>query len=197
MPSRAHHDARLLEAVQRQEAGAFDAFVDRYGAMIRGFGRRQCGPNADAEDVYQETLLRVFQGLSQLRDPRAIRAWLFRVVANQCLMTRRQNPPGPEVQLEELSDRDWLGVQLDRSPAWGDLPRDAAERAEFRRQLARATRTLSREERITFLLRDVEGLSTRETADALEIGESAVKMRLSRARQALRSQLGQWLPQSA
>ena len=187
-------DARLLAAVKRGEPGAFEAFVDRYGATIRGFGRRQCGPNADADDVYQETLLKVFQGLSQLRDPKAIRSWLFRVVANQCLMTRRRNPPSREVRFDEVTDNEWLDVQLDRSPAWRDLPREAAERAEFRAQLARAAKELSAEERITFLLRDVEGLSTIETAEALEVGESAVKMRLSRARRALRGGLRDWLP---
>jgi RNA polymerase sigma-70 factor (ECF subfamily) len=186
-------DARLFEAVQRSEPGAFEQFVDRYGPIIRSFGRRQCGPNADADDVYQETLLRVFQGLSQLRDPSAIRSWLFRVVANQCLMTRRRNPPSREVQIEELSDREWLDVQLDRSPAWQGLPREAAERAEFRQQLSQSAQGLSPDERIVFLLRDVEGLSTLETAEALEIGESAVKMRLSRARQHLRQALQQWL----
>ena len=186
-------DEGLLQAVQNSEPGAFEHFVDRYGPVIKGFGLRQCGPNADAEDVYQETLLKVFQGLSQLRDTRAIRSWLFRVVANQCLMTRRRNPPTREIQLDEISDREWLNVQLERSPAWQDLPRAAAERAEFRGQLAKAAAELSPEERITFLLRDVEGLSTAEVSEALDIGESAVKMRLSRARAHLRSGLGEWL----
>ncbi len=190
-------DLALLEAVRRGDPGAFDRFVERWGGRVMAFGRRMCGHQQDAEDVYQETLLKAFQGLDRLREPRALRTWLFRVVANQCLMVRRKLPPEREVSLDVVADAGWAGVRLEDLPPCCDLPLEAAERAELRRQLAAAVAGLPPETRIVFLLRDVEGLPTAETAEVLGIGASAVKMRLLRARRQLRESLARVLGDAA
>ncbi len=183
------NDAELLDAVRRGAPEAFDAFVERYGQRLLAFGLRMCGHHQDAEDVFQETLLKAYEGLRSVREPKAVRTWLFRVAANQCLMSRRKVPPGREVSLEDLKPPGWERGEPEDIPDWSQLPTVAAERAELRRLLESALAELPPEARIVALLRDVEGLSTQETAEALGLGVSAVKMRLHRARRQLRQYL--------
>lgn len=181
-------DEQILEAVKRGEPHAFDAFVERYGARLRAFGIRMCGHMEDGEDVYQETLLTAFEGLSDVREPRAIRTWLFRVASNACRMQRRKAARTREVSLEDVGPRG-DEPELVELPDWSHLPDADAEVAELREALGEAMAELPAEQRIVVLLRDVEGLRTREAAEALRIGESAVKMRLHRARATLRDAL--------
>lgn len=181
-------DAELLRAIRDQDEGAFEAFVERYGQRLFSFGLRMCGHHEDAEDVFQETLLRAFRSLETVRDAGAVRTWLYRVVSNQCLMMRRKDPPDRQVALAELEpgEDDVVPAAL-----LGDeeMPDDAAARAELRRRLQAAVLRLPKNLRIVLLLRDVEGLTTGETAEVLGLGLSAVKMRLSRAREKLREEL--------
>lgn len=183
-------DAELLAAIERGDDGAFDAFVERYGRRLFAFGVHMCGQHQDAEDVFQETLLRAFHSLGTVRDPAAVRTWLYRVVANQCLMMRRRDKPERNLPLDSSVD---FHVDREDIPAGllraAELPEDAAARSELRRRLDDALRELPKTLRIVLLLRDVEGLTTLETAEVLGLGESAVKMRLSRARSQLRESL--------
>ncbi|HEX9736488.1 MAG TPA: RNA polymerase sigma factor [Thermoanaerobaculia bacterium] len=186
------NDAELLSAISENRPGAFDAFVDRYGRRLLAFGLRMCGQREDAEDVFQETLMKAYQGLEKLRDPGAVRTWLFRVASSQCLMKRRKERPERELPLEAYKPG---GVDFGEPAAvvdWSDGPDDAAEQAELHAALEGALSALPPELRIVVLLRDVEGLSTQETAEALELGVSAVKMRLHRARLALREHLARY-----
>lgn len=182
-------DEELLAAVQRRDPGAFDAFVDRYGRRLLAFGYRMCGHREDAEDVFQETLLKAYQGLADLREPRAVRTWLFRVASNACLMKRRKAARAREIALEELKPAGWEDSTMPDIPDWSSVPEGSAERAEMRDALEAGFVELPPDYRIVMLLRDVEGLSTRETAEALGIREPAVKMRLHRARMAMRDLL--------
>lgn len=181
-------DAELLQAIRDEDEGAFDAFVERYGNRLFAFGLRMCGHHEDAEDVFQETLLQAFRSLETVRDPGAVRTWLYRVVSNQCLMMRRKDPPERQVGLEELEpgEDDVVPAAL---LGHEEMPDDAAARAELREHLRAAVLRLPKTLRIVLLLRDVEGLTTRETAEVLGLGLSAVKMRLSRAREKLREEL--------
>ena len=200
-PDDSTNDAELLAAIERGEEGAFDTFVERYGRRLFAFGVQMCGQHEDAEDVFQETLLRAFRSLESVRDPGAVRTWLYRVVANQCLMMRRRDKPERNLPLDpEDLDRAFSpglgragkGDRADIAPGLlraAELPEDAAVRSELRRELDAALRLLPKNLRIVLLLREVEGLSTKETAEVLDLGESAVKMRLSRARRQLREGL--------
>lgn len=185
-------DAELLRLVQQDEPGAFDAFVERYGRRLMSFGIRMCGHVEDAEDVFQETLLAAYRGLKDLREPGAVRTWLFRVAANACRMQRRKEKASRTISLDELKPPGWEEGVMEDVPDWSRLPEDGAQQAELRRALEEEISHLPHDYRIVVLLRDVEGLSTEETAEALGIRPSAVKMRLHRARMALRQALSEF-----
>ncbi len=182
-------DEQLIDAIKRGDPTAFDAFAAKYGPRLMAFGARLCGHREDAEDVFQETLLKAYTGLKDLREPRAVRTWLFRVAANACRMKRRKEKPSRQISLEEFKPPGWEDGFTPEVPDWSDLPDDEGERAELRNALEREIALLPPDYKIVVLLRDVEGLSNRETAEALQIGEPAVKMRLHRARMALRQEL--------
>lgn len=193
----AREDVELLAAIREGHPDAFDRFVERWGPRLLAFGRRMCRHREDGEDVFQETLVRAYQALEDLRDPGALRSWLFRVAANQCRMKRRREPPQRELPLEELKPPGWSEGQPVELADWSRLPSDDARRAEIREWIEEGLSELSPVLRMVVLLRDVEGLDTRETADALAIEESAVKMRLHRGRMALRRHLGEKLGETA
>jgi RNA polymerase sigma-70 factor (ECF subfamily) len=181
-------DFELVRAVQRGELDAFERFVTRFGPLVMAFGLRMCGNRPDAEDVFQETLIKVFTSLSGLQEPAALRTWFWRVVANECLMSRRgPRNPARTLGLEDLFPR---SVESGTVP---ELPDDASPsperellRGELRERIEAAIRNLPPDYRIVLLLRDFEELSTDEVADVLRITPGNVKVRLHRARQALR-----------
>jgi len=183
-------DRQLLEAIRRDDPAAFEEFVRRYGSRIYGFGVRVCGEPEAAKDVAQETLLQAFRSVKDVQEPKALRSWLYRVVSNACLMRRRKrkHEPRRELSLDELmpGGPDEAGIQI---PDAADLPDVEAAREEAREAVHAGIAELSPEYRMVLLLRDIEQLSTKETADALELNESTVKMRLHRARLMLRKVL--------
>lgn len=185
-------DAALLEGIRRNDPAAFELFVRRYGDRIFGFGVRVCGEREDARDVLQDTLLQAYRSLKTLEEPRALRSWLYRVVSNACLMKRRKKSgePDRELSLDELMPRgrDEAEIQI---PDVSDLPDRELERAEVQHVVREAIRSLAPDYRIVLVLRDMEQLSTKETADALQLPESTVKMRLHRARLTVRKALGE------
>ncbi len=183
-------DAELLEKIRRDEPGAFDAFVAAYGDRIYGFGRRVCGDSEDARDIVQETLLQAYLSLKDLEHPEALRSWLYRVASNACLMKRRKGKfePARELSLEELAPRpgEGPGVEI---PDPGSLPDEDLERARIQERVQAAIRDLPAHYRIVLVMRDMEHLSTEETADALSLPVTTVKMRLHRARLMVRQRL--------
>ena len=189
-------DEAVLRSVQENEPGAFDRFVDRFGNRIYAFGMRMCGHREDAEDVFQETLVTAYRKLSTLREPRALTSWLYRSVSNACLMKRRKSKfaPDRELSLDELLPQ---GGVVEEGPVLPELasPDSHLYRRELGDALENAVRDLPADYRIVWLLRDVEGLSTEETAEALGLGISNVKMRLHRARLALRKDLARYAPE--
>ncbi len=183
-------DAALLEKIRRDEPGAFDAFVAAYGDRIYGFGRRVCGESEDARDIVQETLLQAYLSLKNLEHPEALRSWLYRVASNACLMKRRKGKyePTRELSLEELAPRpgEGPGVEI---PDPGSLPDEDYERLKVRERVQAAIRDLPAHYRIVLVMRDMEHLSTEETAEALSLPVTTVKMRLHRARLMVRQRL--------
>lgn len=160
--------------------------------MIFAFGMRMCGNKPDAEDVFQETLVKVFTSLAELDRPEALRTWVWRVVANQCLMSRRgPRNPARTIGLDDLHPLsppgEGPGIPDDRAPD----PERLAISGETRRRLEAGLRNLPPPYRIVVLLRDIEGLSTEEVAEVLGISVANAKVRLHRARLALRNQLGE------
>jgi RNA polymerase sigma-70 factor (ECF subfamily) len=156
-----------------------------------------CGHREDAEEVSQETLLKVFESFDQLREPERVKAWVFRIAKNACLMKRRKSvfAPSQELSLDQflpVSDDDGGHRKLQIAD-WSALPDTQVLRAELRDVLSRAIAGLPEIYRGVILLRDVEELSTEETAAALDVSLEVVKTRLHRARLAIRQKLDEYL----
>src|SRR5579863_1015866 len=179
------------------EPEAFDRFVDHFRSKIFQYSWLMCGHREDAEEVAQETLLKVFESFQQLREPERVRPWVFRIARNACLMKRRKSAfaPSHELSLEQfLPARNSAdgNVRIEIAD-WSRLPDDQALREEMKRVLDHAIGDLPEIHRAVILLRDLEELSTEETAQTLEVSEDTVKTRLHRARLALRKALDERL----
>jgi RNA polymerase sigma-70 factor (ECF subfamily) len=188
----AEADVDLLTRIQRDDPGAFDQFVSRYGDKLYGFSVRMCGEREDARDTVQETLFQAYRSLKDLKEPKALRSWLYRVASNACLMKRRKGKfePERELSLEELMPRDPDGASLE-IPDGSQLPEDEVLREEARRKVREAIRSLPAHYRVVLVLRDMEHLSTKEVSESLDLPETTVKMRLHRARLGVRKYLEQ------
>ncbi len=161
----------LARRIQTGDEEAFDEFARLFGSRLLHYSMTICRQREDAEEVVQDTLLRLHDRVSDLRDAERVRPWAFRVAKNVCLMKRRRKP----------LDRDHCflvhpeaGTQM--------FPRQMELLEAVRDALSRLPKSL----RLVFLLRAVEGLSTEETAEALEISVDAVKNRMRRARKTIR-----------
>jgi RNA polymerase sigma-70 factor, ECF subfamily len=177
------------------EPGAFDRFVEHFRSKIFNYSWLMCGQREDAEEVAQETLLRVFEKFAELREPERVRPWVFRIAKNACLTKRRRSLFAPsakqEISLDSLMPARYGKdgqVKLEIAD-WSRLPEDQAMQAEAQRELRKAIRDLPELYRAVILLRDVEELTTQETAQILEVTEDVVKTRLHRARLMVRQQL--------
>jgi RNA polymerase sigma-70 factor (ECF subfamily) len=194
MPSTAQEDLALAEALIAGRPEAFEPFVRRFAPLIMNFGRRMCGQRDDAEEVLQETLLTAYQSIKDLRQPAALTAWVYRVAANACLHMRRRgrHDPERELSLDELLPAPGASGAPD-VPDWSDVPLDRLLQGELRDKLTQAVLELPSTYRVVLVLRDQEGFSTRETAEILGIGEPLVKVRLHRARLAMRKALDDYI----
>lgn len=176
---------------------AFDRFVEHFRSRIFQYSWLMCRHREDAEEVAQETLLKVFESFDQLREPERVRAWVFRIARNACLMKRRKSvfAPKEELSLDELmpvAHHEGEHVKIEIAD-WTSLPEDQLLRSELRQVLDRAIGDLPEIYRAVMLLRDVEELSTEETAQVLEVTADVVKTRLHRARLAVRQKLDVYL----
>ena len=193
-------DIREVELARDLLAGkeeAFDRFVETFRSKIFRYSFMMCGHREDAEEVSQETLLKVFESFDQLREPERVKAWVFRIAKNACLMKRRKSvfAPSQELSLDQFlpSSDDDGGHRKLQIADWSELPDTQVLRAELRDVLSRAIAGLPEIYRGVILLRDVEELSTEETAAALDVSLEVVKTRLHRARLAIRQELDEYL----
>jgi RNA polymerase sigma-70 factor (ECF subfamily) len=179
------------------EPEAFDRFVEHFRAKIFHYSWLMCGQREDAEEVAQETLLKVFESFDHLREPERVRPWVFQIAKNACLMKRRKSvfAPSKELSLDEfLPTMDHAGGHGKLQIAdWSSLPDDRMLRSELKEVLKQAIGELPENYRSVILLRDVEELSTLETAQILDLTEDVVKTRLHRARLAVRQKLDEYL----
>ena len=177
--------------VSEAKAGSYEAFeelVSRYEKKIYWLGMNITGSREDAEEVLQETFLKAFEHLPDFREDARFYTWLVRIAINEGLMKLRKRRTGREVPIEDAVGED--GEVMPREfTDWKPNPEQLMAQAEMERILQDAARTLSPAFRTVFYLRDVEGLSTEETADLLKISVGAVKARLFRARLRLREEL--------
>lgn len=146
----------------------------------------------EAEDVLQETLLNAFKGIAHFDGRSSLKTWLYRIAYNTALMKLRGAKPH-RVSVEDALEAEELGEILPEAlHDWCCLPERDFESNDAREHLEMAIRALPENLRVVFVMRELEGLSTIETANALGVSEQVVKVRLHRARLALRDRLSDY-----
>jgi RNA polymerase sigma-70 factor, ECF subfamily len=179
-------DPALVRACQRGEPGAMDALIRGTYADVYALCRRLLGDPADAADATQEVYLRVVRSVLAFRGESAFGTWLHRVTVNVCMTALKRR--GDVRGRGQSAGTTPFGLPDGSSDLVTDEagPADRAERADLAARTARALTALSEDARTVVVLRDVQGLSTREAAELLGISEGAVKVRLHRAHARLR-----------
>jgi RNA polymerase sigma-70 factor (ECF subfamily) len=177
-----------LEALIAGDPAEFARLVDEYSSSIYRLGLRMLGNPQDAEDVLQNTFLNALTHIQNFEGRSSLATWLYRIAVNEALMLIRKKKP--EVNLEDVeAEDDTEDLRPTQIVDWSALPEEELLSDEGKKALDAAVAQLPESLRIVFLLRDVEGLSIKETAEALNLTETNVKTRLLRARMALREQL--------
>lgn len=163
-------DATLVTACAQREPGAFQELLSRYRRPAITLAYQMLGNSEDAEDVAQEAFVRVFQAIPRFRGQSAFSTWLYRIVTNLCLANRRRR-------------KATVGLDLVREPRSSDSPSKTVTQALVTRQ---ALDGMTPDLRAILLLRDQEGLSYSEIAEALRLPLGTVRSRLSKARMSFR-----------
>jgi RNA polymerase sigma-70 factor, ECF subfamily len=181
-------DLALVHACKNGDTAAFEQLVERYDVRLFGIAQHITHHRKDAEDVVQESFLKVFRNLHQFRENSQFSTWLIRITVNESLMTLRKQRTAKEVSMDE----DFRGIDHTAPfevADWAPTPEELYRGAELRNILRNELQQLRPSLRVVFVLRDIEGLSTEQTAEVLELTPVAVKARLWRARLQLRAQL--------
>lgn len=184
----AQNEALLLARLRAGEASAFEELVRENGPKMLAVARRVLWIEEDAQEAVQDAFLSAFKALPRFEGESKLSTWLHRIAANAALMKRRAKSRRPEVQIEALLPRyEPDGHRCDALPAFTPPPLDGIHRAEIRDTIRKFIEQLPEDFRNVILLRDIEGMDTASSALVLGISEAAVKTRLHRARQALRT----------
>jgi len=179
----------LIEKSRHGDAAAFTQLVHRYEERIFRLAKNVCsGLPAEAEDVYQETFLAAFKKIRGFRKDSDLGTWLYRIASNLCFMRYRRKKSEPFVPLLDRPhghDDESAHLQFaDGLPT----PEESARKKELVEQVAKALGKLPVDYRLVLTLRDIEGLSNKETAEILKLSLTAVKSRLHRGRLFLRDE---------
>lgn len=177
----------FVERLKSRDKEAFEELMTHFGPNLLKFGMKMCREREDALDIFQDTLLKAYSSIDQLKDPHALRSWLFKVAANACLKKKRKSKSFlEEISIEEvLPDRDVLEEEKNFLIEIEKFIEDK----ELKEKLKLAIESIPEKYRMVLLLRDMEGFSTEETAKILNLSEDVVKMRLHRARGKVRELL--------
>jgi RNA polymerase sigma-70 factor (ECF subfamily) len=177
-----------IEALRNGDRAEFARLVEIYSGQIYRLAMKMLQNPQDAEDVLQDSFIKAYKALPSFEGRSSISTWLYRIATNEALMFLRKKKL-VQVSVDE-SIEDEQGAERPRQIVdWCCIPEDELMSTEGRAHLNRSIEELPETLRVVFLLRDIEGLSTRETAEVLDLSESAVKTRLSRARFQLRELL--------
>jgi RNA polymerase sigma-70 factor (ECF subfamily) len=181
-------ESELVSRAREGDARAFSDLVRRYEGKIFRLAQHVTQNREDAEDVLQETFLKAYEHLDQFQGNSKFYTWLVRIAVNQGLMKLRKRKTDKSVSMDDTIDTGEDTVVREIA-AWDEDPEQQYSREELNRILDSAVQSLAAPYRSVFLLRDVEELSTEETAEILELSVPAVKSRLLRARLQLREKL--------
>ena len=182
IPDAADTDGAIIERVRGGVTADFELLMRRYNQRLFRTARAILNDDTEAEDAVQEGYIQAYSQLAQIRSGGSFGAWASRIVVNLAIARRRRRSSRGEVQADELDNV--IPIRADPS-----TPERQATVNELRRFLEEAIDELPDGWREVLVLRDVEGLSTAETASSLGVSETAAKVRLFRARRALRRRL--------
>lgn len=177
-----------IEALRHGDRAEFAQMVDAYSAPIYRLSLRMLGNEQDAEDVLQNTFLSALTHLPEFEGRSSVLTWLYRIAVNEALMILRRKKPEVNIDDSEAGD-EHDDIHPTQFVDWGALPEDELLSVEGKQALDEAIQNLPENLRMVFLLRDIQDLSIKDTADALNLSEANVKVRLLRARLMLREQL--------
>ena len=181
-------EAILLARMQAGDDDAFEACVRAYSGQLLAVARRILSHEEDARDAVQDAFLSAFKGIGRFDGLSRISTWLHRIVVNAALSRLRARQRRPEMSIEDLLPHFAEGEhQIDPPAPWKATSVAILQQQEAREMVRGCINRLPETYRIVLVLRDIEGLSTEETAQLLETTLGVVKTRLHRARQALRS----------
>jgi len=174
-------ESELVDGLQRGDSAAFATLADLFGPRLLASGTRILGNREEAQDAVQETLLSVWKNVGRFERASSLYSWMHRILINVCLARLRSTRMTREVRLSE--DETKFRGDADLSELRDDQPGPSLEkRIAMRRSIERALQQIPDEFRAVLLLRDVEELSSRETAERLSISDALVRQRLHRAR---------------
>jgi len=183
-------EEKLLERLRAGDEEACEELVRRFGGKVFATIRGLLPRSEDAQDVVQETFLSAFRSIHAFRGGCLLSTWLHRIAVNAALMRLRSAAHHPETSIEELLPRfDGEGRHASFIAPWSLSPSEVVFRQETRKQVRVAIERLPASYRTVLILRDIEEFSTEETARLLSLTTTAVKVRLHRARLALRTLL--------
>jgi RNA polymerase sigma-70 factor, ECF subfamily len=181
-------EKELIEKAQSGDKQALGELVKKYEQTIYNFAFKICRDKNYAEHIMQETFYSMVKSLHQFDHNSKLSTWLYRIVANHCLMMARKAKSRSFVSFDD--DEENL-FEEKYAADWNSIPYKDTENEELKWILDTAIQNLSPDYRLVFLLRDVEGLSTEETAQVTELSIPAVKSRLHRARAFLRQEINE------
>src|SRR5438876_8057017 len=187
-PAEVFDEAPLVERAREGDSAAFSELVNRYSRKIYRLAKHITQNDEDAEDVLQETFLKSFSHLDSFQGQSKFYTWIVRIAVNEALMKLRKRKSDRSVPLDEPLDTGEDTV-IREIAVWDENPEQKYSREELGQILDEAVEGLKPVFRTVFVLRDIEELSTEETAEALGISVPAVKSRLLRARLQLREKL--------
>ncbi len=180
-----------LEALRNGDRAEFARLVEAYSPMIYRLGLKMLNNPQDAEDILQDTFIKAYRNIGKFDGRANVSTWLYRIATNEALMSLRRKRP-ESISFETPLEYDPEPQEPLQIVDWCCLPEEEFLTSEVRAHLDEAAASLPASLRVVFVLRDIEGLSTRETAEILDISEPAVKTRLSRARLRLREDLSEY-----
>jgi RNA polymerase sigma-70 factor (ECF subfamily) len=177
----------LVMAAQNGDAGALRELVKKYEETVYGFSFKVCRNEDDAEDTLQDAFLNILKSLKSFNFKSSFSTWIYRIVANSCMMKFRKEKRERWESFEEL-DRPEDRIQ-DSYTRWPDTPVQQMLNNELKEAMDKAITDLPPMYRLAFVLKDLEGLKVEQVAEALNISVPAAKQRIRRARLFLRDKL--------
>jgi RNA polymerase sigma-70 factor, ECF subfamily len=176
-------DAALVERARAGDQYAFEALVRRYADRLYAVVLRFLADPEEAQEATQEAFLRAWRSIGRFEGRSQFFTWLYRIGINEAKRRAARQPP-PTASLDD--------EPIPEAPDWSDAPETRANQAALRKVLEDAVHSLPLEYRAPLILRDVEGLTTREASEVMDLGEAAFKSRLHRARLAVRRALDEY-----